>query len=251
MQVEIIVASLLAGYLFGSISVSRIVARICAPSVDLTRIGVKDPNTGEFLYLSSIGANTVSIKLGPKVGGIIGILDILKGIIPPLIFRLLFPDYPYYLLAGVTVVAGHIWTLYHRFKGGSGISPALGAFLVADPLGMIVANLVAMFLGFFVFREFLIVITAGTWLMIPWLWLRTGRWEMVVYALLINLMMVLAMIPDVGRYIRTRKTGTVSIESVTQEIPMVRMMNRMMERLGSKKRGAEPPVETATTGGEQ
>jgi acyl phosphate:glycerol-3-phosphate acyltransferase len=251
MEVEIAVASLLMGYLVGSISISRIITRIYAPSIDVTRIRMKDSNTGEYFNFTSIGANTVSIKLGPKVGGIIGLLDILKGIVPPLVFRLLFPDYPYYLLAGLTVVGGHIWTLYHRFRGGSGISPALGVFLVVDPLGTLVTNLIAMFLGFVVFRDFLVVVTAGTWLMIPWLWLRTGRWEMAVFALLINLMMVIAMIPDVSRYIRARKTGTVSIESATQEIPMVRMMNRMMERWGLKKRSSAPPIEIRHSGGEQ
>jgi acyl phosphate:glycerol-3-phosphate acyltransferase len=249
MEVEIAVVSLLMGYLVGSISFSRIIARIYAPSVDLNQIGMKDPNSGEFFKFTTIGASNVSIKLGPKVGGIIGFLDVLKGIVPPLVFRLVFPDDPYYLLAGLMVVAGHIWTIYHRFKGGSGISPALGVFLVIDPLGMLISNLIAMFLGLVVFREFMIVITAGTWLMIPWLWLRTGRWEMAVFALLINLMMVLAMIPDVSRYARARKTGTVSIESAMEEIPMIRMMNRMMERWGLKKQTSKSPSEVTPAGG--
>jgi glycerol-3-phosphate acyltransferase PlsY len=117
-----------------------------------------------------------------------------------------FPTSPTYLFAGLAVVAGHIWTLYHRFRGGGGISPALGRLSGIDPIGMLVSNLIAMFLGFVVFREFYDrVITAGTWLMIPWLWLRTGRWEWVLFALLINVMLVLATIPDISRYIRARR----------------------------------------------
>jgi acyl phosphate:glycerol-3-phosphate acyltransferase len=251
MNFEIIVASLLAGYLFGSISISRIVTRIYAPNADLTRVKMKDQGTGEDYHLTNIGATTASMLLGPKIGGLIGVLDILKGIIPPLVIRLLFPGQDYYLFAGAAVVTGHIWTIYHRFRGGGGLSPALGVLLVVDPIGMLVANLVAMFLGFFVFREFLIVITAGTWLMIPWLWFRTGRWELVVFALLINILLVLALIPDVSRYIRARRSGVVSMENAMADIPMGRMMNRMMERLGTKKRAEKPPVKTTTTGGEQ
>jgi hypothetical protein len=41
------------------------------------------------------------------------------------------------------------------------------------------------------------------------------------------------------------------MENAMADIPMGRMMNRMMERLGTKKRGAKPPVETANSGGEQ
>jgi acyl phosphate:glycerol-3-phosphate acyltransferase len=238
MQVEIVVASLLIGYLFGSISVSRLVTRIFAPGVDLTRVRMKDQGTGEDYHLTNVGATTASVLLGPKIGGLIGVLDILKGAIPPLVLRLLFPDQPYYLLAGVAVVVGHIWTLYHRFRGGGGLSPALGVFLVVDPLGMLVTNLVAMFLGFVVLREFLVAMTAGTWLMIPWLWIRTGRWEMAAFALVINIILVLAMIPDVSRYVRARKSGNVSMEDAMADIPMGRMMNRMMARMGLKRRSS-------------
>jgi acyl phosphate:glycerol-3-phosphate acyltransferase len=251
MQIEIAVASLLVAYLFGSISVSRIVTKINAPTIDLTKVSMKDQGTGEDYHLTNVGATTASVLLGPKVGGLIGVLDIIKGVIPPLVLRLLFADQPYYLLAGVTVVAGHIWTLYHRFRGGGGLSPALGVLLVVDPLGMLLANLMAMFLGFVVFREFLIAITAGTWLMIPWLWLTTGRWELAVFALLINLMLVVAIIPDIRRYVRARHSGGVSMEDAMADIPMGRMMNRMMERWGLKKRSSAPPTEIRHIGGEQ
>lgn len=250
MEVEIAVVSLLFGYLFGSISVSRIITRIYAPNADLTKVRMKDRGTGEDYHLTNVGATTASILLGPKIGGLIGILDIIKGAIPPLTVRVLFPEQPYFLFAGLAVVAGHIWTLYHRFRGGGGISPALGALLVVDPLGMLLANVIAMFLGFVVFREFLIALTAGTWLMIPWLWLRTGRWEWVVFALLINVMLVVATIPDIRRYVNARRLGAVTMEDAMQDIPMGRMMNRMMERWGLKKRTSKPPVEVTHTDGE-
>jgi acyl phosphate:glycerol-3-phosphate acyltransferase len=251
MEIEIAAASLLIGYLFGSISVSRIVTKIFAPNIDLTKVRMKDQGTGEDYYLTNVGATTASISLGPKIGGLIGVLDILKGVIPPLVIRLILPDQPYYLFAGIAVVTGHIWTLYHRFRGGGGLSPALGVFLVVDPLGMLLTNLMAMFLGFVVFREFLVAITAGTWLMIPWLWLTTGRWELVLFALLINLMLVVAIIPDVRRYINARRTGGVSMEGAMEDIPMGRMMNRMMARWGLKKRNSAPPIDIRHSGGEQ
>lgn len=235
MSFGILAASLLFGYLFGSISVSRLVTRKISPDTDLDHVRMIDRGTGETYHLTNVGATTASVMLGPKVGALIGVLDIVKGILPTLVVRLLLPDQPYYLAAGIGVVSGHIWTVFHRFRGGGGLSPALGAFLVVDPLGTLATNLLAMFLGFVVFREYLVAMTAGTWLMIPWLWVRTGRWEFVLFAVVINLLMVIAIVPDIRRYIRARRMGTVSMEDAMQEIPMGRMMNRMMDRMGLGK----------------
>lgn len=235
METGTIFLALIFGYLIGSISLSRIVTRLVSPNVDLTKIKMHDQGTNEDYHLTNVGATTASMILGPKVGGLIGVLDILKAFIPTLIVRLSFPEQPYYLFTGGGVVGGHIWTIYHKFRGGGGLSPALGAFLAIDPLSTLVTNLVAMFLGFVVFREYLIAMTLGTWLMIPWLWISKGGWGYGLFAFLINLMLVIAIIPDVRRYIRARASGKVDVESSMESIPMGQMMNKMMYRLGLSK----------------
>lgn len=239
MKIELILATILLAYLIGSISFPRIVTRLLAPGTDLTRVQMMDRGTGENYHLRNVGATTASMALGPRVGGLIGVLDILKAFGPVLASRLIFNDHPYYLFAGAAVVAGHIWPLYHRFKGGGGLSPVLGTFLAVDPLGTLITNLIGMALGFFVFREFLVVLMAGAWLMIPWLWLRSGSAVFGLYALLLDLMLVLAVIPDVMRYVRARKLGVVSMQDAINDIPMGQMMNRMMNRMGLGKR--KPP----------
>lgn len=239
MQIEIVILALVIGYLIGSISISRVVTRIAAPTTDLTKVKMHDQGTDEDYYLTNVGATTASMVLGPKIGGLIGILDILKAFIPTLTIKLIFPDQPYYLFTGGAVVGGHIWTIFHRFRGGGGISPALGAFLAIDPLGALATNLIAMFLGFVVFREYLLALMLGTWLMIPWLWVSKGHWEFGLFAFLINLMLVLATIPDIKRYARARATGKVDVASAMEDIPMGRMMNKMMDRLGLSKKPKE------------
>ncbi len=239
MQIEIVILALLFGYLIGSISISRIVTRIAAPATDLTKVKMHDQGTDEDYFLTNVGATTASMVLGPKIGGLIGILDILKAFIPTLIVRLLFPDQPYYLFTGGGVVGGHIWTIFHRFRGGGGISPALGAFLAIDPLGALATNLIAMFLGFVVLREYLVAMMLGTWLMIPWLWVSKGHWEFGLFAFLVNLMLVLATIPDIKRYTRARAAGKVDVASAMETIPMGRMMNKMMDRMGLSKKKKE------------
>ena len=81
---------LLAGYLFGSISFARIVTKIVAPETDLNSVVLEGSQSGE--PLKTVGATTASVKLGAKYGGLIGILDILKGFIPTLVVKLIFPD---------------------------------------------------------------------------------------------------------------------------------------------------------------
>lgn len=241
MKLEWIIASLIIGYVIGSISFPRLVTRIFAPQVDLTKIKMNDAGTGEDYYLSNVGATTASMVLGPRFGMLIGGLDILKGFIPTLLIRLFLPEQPYYLFTAGAVVGGHIWTMFHHFRGGGGISPALGAFLAINPLGTLAANLIAMFFGFVVLREYLVAMTLGTWIMIPWLWITTGRWEFGLFAFLVNVMLVLAIIPDVSRYVRARKMGRVDNDASMAEIPMGRMMNQMMSRMGlSKKRTTRP-----------
>ncbi len=239
MQIELVILALLLGYLIGSISISRIVTRFAAPSTDLSKVKMRDQGTDEDYYLTNVGATTASMVLGPKIGGLIGILDILKAFIPTLVMKIIFPDQPYYLFTGGGVVGGHIWTIYHHFRGGGGLSPALGAFLAIDPLGALATNLIAMVLGFVVFREYLVAMMLGTWLMIPWLWVSKGHWKFALFAFLVNLMLVLATIPDIKRYTRARASGKVDVASAMETIPMGRMMNKMMTRMGLSKKKKE------------
>ena len=78
----------------------------------------------------------------------IGWLDILKGFLPTLVVKLLFPDQFYFLLAGLAAVVGHNWPIYHRFKGGTGMSTAYGALLVTDWLGAIICSVSGLLFGF-------------------------------------------------------------------------------------------------------
>ena len=147
---------LVLGYLLGSISIARLVTRIVRPDLELDSLQVTDKKTGGTFTLNTVGATTVSMMLGPRIGGMIGILDILKGVLPTLAVRFLFPDQKYFMAMGVAIVIGHIWPLYYKFRGGGGLSPALGALLVLDPLGIVICVLLAMLIGIFYYKKFLL-----------------------------------------------------------------------------------------------
>lgn len=233
MNTGIALLSALSSYLMGAISFTRIITRILAPNVDLEDVKLPNPDgTESETTLLTVGATTAAIKLGSRVGCMIGVLDILKGVIPTLAFRLLHPDQYYFLIASVFAVVGHNWPVYYRFKGGGGMSTALGGFLVVDWIGTIVSSSLGMFLGFAIVRDLFFAYTGWTLLMIPWLWIRTKDPVYAVYALLVNIAFFLALVPEIKRYLEIRRQGTVDMQQGMEVTPMGRGMLKMARMLG-------------------
>lgn len=67
----------------------------------------------------NIGATNISRVIGKKAGALVLLLDVVKGIIPVLIF-----GSP---LAALFVVLGHCISIPTKLKGGKGVATALGA----------------------------------------------------------------------------------------------------------------------------
>jgi glycerol-3-phosphate acyltransferase PlsY len=234
MDIGFIILAAVVGYLAGSISFARLFTKILKPDQDLNAVEIPYDSGGGHT-MAAVGATTASLVLGPKWGMIITLCDLLKALIPALVFRLVFPSTYYYMFAGGAAIVGHIWPIYYRFRGGYGISPVLGSFLVLDPLGVLVSNAVAMFLGFVVFKEFAIVMLAGTWLMILWVWLVGGDVTAVLFTIIANLLLATAAIPELIRHLRDRKQGKVSMNELMKKFPMGRMTEKMM---GKRKTAA-------------
>jgi glycerol-3-phosphate acyltransferase PlsY len=241
MDMRLVVLSGVVSYLLGAISFSRLVTRLLAPDVDLEDVKLPNPDGTDGDRLLTVGATTAAIKLGPRVGCAIGLLDILKAFLPTLAFRMLFPHQPYYLVASLFAVVGHNWPVYYRFKGGGGMSPTLGGFLAVDWIGTLVANILGMLFGFAVLRDIFFAYVGWTWFMIPWLWVRTGDSLFALYALAVNLMFLLALLPEIRRYLEARRLGNVDMQQGMEVTPMGRGMLKMARRLGFfKEKGGTP-----------
>ena len=233
-QVGIYVVIAAISYLFGSISFARIVSRLVAPDVDLNNVHLPKEDGSEGQLLQSVGATTASVKLGPRVGCTIGILDILKGVLPVLILKLLYPEQFYFLIASVFVVVGHNWPIYYRFRGGGGMSPTYGGFFVVDFIGTIVCALAGMVFGFFIIRDILIAYTSGLWFFLLWMILFKGDWQYIVYAVVMNIIFTIALIPDVKDYVRKKREGQVDMKAGMESFPMGRGMLKIMKFFGVK-----------------
>lgn len=225
------------GYLSGSVSFARLMMKIFAPEEELVGMDL-DTGAGEPVRIETVGGTAISVKLGARYGCITSLLDMLKVAIPTLAFRFGFPGSPYFLITAAMGPVGHNWPLYHRFKGGRGLSAMYGGLLAIDPVGSLVTALLGMLLGLLAVKDVFVSYAAGVWLMIPWLWFRTHDWAYLLYIVFINAVFLLAMIPEL-RMMRDRKRRGVEgdFAGAMQATPMGQGINKIAERLRFPKRG--------------
>ncbi|MFC1554861.1 glycerol-3-phosphate 1-O-acyltransferase PlsY [candidate division KSB1 bacterium] len=125
-MISIILIAVLS-YLLGSIPNSIIFGKI------LKGIDIRQHGSG------NAGATNVFRLLGWKAGIAVGILDLAKGFIPTVFFSQIVVDEIIIthdwvqLIAGMSAVFGHIWTIFAGFKGGKGALTALGMFFGLMP----------------------------------------------------------------------------------------------------------------------
>ncbi len=120
MQIELVILAALAGYLLGSISFSRVVMRLVSRN-RYDQSGIGSPRWRRTGVAMAPGAATsAAIVKGPKVGCAIGPLDMFKAFLPTIVFRLLYPDQPYFLIAATFAMVGHNWPLYFGFRQVAG-----------------------------------------------------------------------------------------------------------------------------------
>ena len=131
---------IILSYLVGSIPTSIIISK-AVKGIDIRNYG--SGNAG--------GTNVMRV-LGWKHGVLVIFLDALKGAIAVvLIARLHYGVLPFQnvspfddftlvqIIAGISAVIGHIWTVFASFRGGKGIATALGMLLMIITVDMLIA----------------------------------------------------------------------------------------------------------------
>ncbi len=127
-------------YLVGSIPNSIIISKA------VSGIDIRNHGSG------NAGGTNVMRVLGWKYGLTVIFLDALKGAIAVVIIsRLFYGPLPFenvspfddftlvQIIAGMSAVIGHIWTVFADFKGGKGIATALGMLLTLITIDMLIA----------------------------------------------------------------------------------------------------------------
>jgi len=238
---ELIAVSLLS-YLFGSISFARIVTRIWSGK-DVTKF--KEPIEGEdeAYEALSIGANIVSSKLGSKAGMVVSFLDILKVAIPTFVAKRMFPASNWApIVASIFGMAGHIWPVYYRFHGGVGFSSIMGGLLILDPIVLLITPFLGIILGLVIFKNMVVATLSWLWLLIPWFLItKFDQAEFIIYAVVVNILFSLAMIPEIKIRMQLKKEGKSTNYMASN--PMGRGYLKMAKALGFMK--DDEPVDDA------
>ncbi|MDF2616470.1 MAG: plsY [Sedimentibacter sp.] len=106
-------------YLLGNISFAYILGKI------FTKKDVRDFGSG------NAGATNAIRAFGKKIGAMVFVGDVLKGVVAVLIGRTLGETGVY--LAGAMVIIGHNWPVFLNFKGGKGVATTIGVMIIASP----------------------------------------------------------------------------------------------------------------------
>lgn len=118
---------IVAAYLLGSIAFGILVSKL---------FGLPDPRT---VGSGNIGATNVA-RSGKKLPAILTLLgDAFKGWFP--VWLALQSNMLMWVVAsvGMAVFLGHLYPIYHKFKGGKGVATALGVLLAISPMLGLVA----------------------------------------------------------------------------------------------------------------
>lgn len=131
---------IILSYLVGSIPTSIIISKLTKG------IDIREHGSG------NAGGTNVMRVLGFKQGVLVIILDALKGAFAVVVIaRLHYGGLPFQnvspfddftlvqIIAGISAVIGHIWTVFAGFRGGKGIATALGMLIMIITVDMLVA----------------------------------------------------------------------------------------------------------------
>ncbi len=169
-----IVAAIVVGYFIGSINPAAIIAK--ARGIDLSA-GSGNP-----------GATNAARVMGRKTGAIVLVIDLLKGLVPVLVFSML--ESPTVGgIAGFAAILGHMTSPFLKGKGGKGVATTLGVLLGAEPLWLIPV-LVAFAVVFLIVKRTGIASVAGALALIVTALLDRDDLEMTVFGVLTGLLVI-------------------------------------------------------------
>ena len=189
------IISVALGYLLGSAPFAYLAGRL-VKGQDIRQQGDRNP-----------GANNAYRIIGPRVGVIVGALDVAKGAVAIVIADAVAGTTEAKMAAGLAVVVGHNWPLFLGFKGGRGAASAVGVFLalvpyVAMPLGVV---------GFIVLKTLKSTTAAVAIIMVPMallVWLVLHEPMLAVYSV------VLPVLIGLRHYQTTRNQPEAALDNV-------------------------------------
>jgi glycerol-3-phosphate acyltransferase PlsY len=113
------------GYLLGSVPTAYLLAR-SRRGVDIRKVGS-----------GNVGGSNLRATVGLWATVTVGLFDIAKGALPPLVAEPIGLSETTGILAGLAAVVGHDWSVWLGFQGGRGQATILGLLLIVFPAGLL------------------------------------------------------------------------------------------------------------------
>lgn len=122
------IAFVLLAYLLGAIPFGYLLVKyVFARGEDIRKVGS-----------GGIGATNVTRRAGMKAGLLTYAFDVAKGVAAVMLMRLVAADNYFWIgAAAVAAIAGHIFPVFLRFRGGKGVATGVGVYLALAPYSVL------------------------------------------------------------------------------------------------------------------
>jgi acyl phosphate:glycerol-3-phosphate acyltransferase len=203
------IVGVILSYLAGSIPSAYIAGR--ARGIDLRKHGS-----------GNLGATNVVRVLGPRIGGVVFVADLLKGFLPVYFLpgytasSMLQPEV-WALVYGAAAILGHVKPIFLLGKGGGkGVATASGVFLALAFVPMLIAEVVWITVFYFTRYVSLASLVGATVLPIAIIaWSRNPRSPVFIASLIIAVFVFWTHRANIGRLRRGEEHRFVKKESAT------------------------------------
>ena len=205
-----IITIIVLSYLAGSIPTSIICSKL------FKGIDIRDYGSG-----NAGGTNAMRV-LGWKIGSLVMLIDIGKGIFATLVISQIRID-PVNLspnliqiIAGMSAILGHIWTIFAGFKGGKGVGTAAGMLFALYPIAGVVC--VAIFATVLLTTRYVSLSSMSAAVAFPVVVLLFKNWrgysgELIYFAVFIAILIVFTHRSNIKRLLRGEESRTGSGKS--------------------------------------
>lgn len=131
----------------------------------------------------NVGATNTFRILGPKIGGLVLLMDMLKGFIAAMI-GYLAGGVTFSVICGLVAILAHTFSVFIKFKGGKGVATGAGVMFCWNPFAILCALLIWSLLAFTTGYVSLASIVASVACVI-FLWLFGGTTLQIVFCALV------------------------------------------------------------------
>jgi glycerol-3-phosphate acyltransferase PlsY len=196
-NILIIAGLLIFSYLLGAIPTAYLICKKVA------KVDIRECGSG------NVGANNTKRILGTGPAIIVLVFDILKGVIPVAIAKIIEWKLHLYAdisllpaLAAFAAVLGHTKSIFLNFKGGKGAATGAGTlFILYWPVALIITALVVILSLITKFRALGIYVVVPLSALLMWLFDQPASY--VIYCISITLLMLYLFRTNLQKYIKT------------------------------------------------